>query len=144
MQISNSADRLSESQFNDSSYSSNGRAKLTRDMLDVTAGFRSKPAIQVGGLVIEYLIAPPSELETLPISHHFLMFNLTEGTRQVNQIDGGEYDGSIKSGDFFFLPSGMSASWAWDTKGEGLSFMMNPDFLPHIAATTECLKPDKI
>ena len=133
---------LSQSESNESSHRQ--CAELTRDLLDVTAGFRSKSPIQVGGLAIEYLIAPPSELETLPISHHFLMFNLSDGTRQVNQIDGGEYDGSIKSGDFFFLPSGMPAYWAWDTKGEGLSFMMNPDFLPHIATTTESLNPDKL
>ncbi|MEG3845287.1 AraC family transcriptional regulator, partial [Microcoleus sp. herbarium14] len=136
---------LSESESNESSHSSNGQCtELASDLLDVTAGFRSKPPMQVGGLGINYLITPPSELETAPSTDHFLMVNFSHGNRQVNQFDGGEYDGSVNSGDFFFLPSGISASWAWDTEDEGVAFTIDPDFLPHIAATTESLNPDKI
>lgn len=139
------SDRLSQSESDESSHSSHGQcAQIARDVLDVSAGFRSKPPLQVGDLAIEYLIAPPSELETVPSTHHFLMLGLSHGTRQINKFDGGEYDGSVNSGDFFLLPAEVSASFAWETIDENLAFIMNPDFLPHIATTTECLNPDKI
>ncbi|MEG3850522.1 AraC family transcriptional regulator [Microcoleus sp. herbarium19] len=98
----------------------------------------------MGDLSIEHTIDPPSELEISPSSHHVLLINLSGGTRQVNQFDEGEYDGSMNSGDFFFLPSERSAYIAWKTTDKSLIFTVPPDFLPHIAATTECLNPDKI
>lgn len=137
---------LSHSESNESSHSSNGQcAEVTRDILDIVTEFRSTPPIRVGDLAIEHTLDPPNELETSPCSHHFLLVNLSgSGTRQVNQFDGGEYDGSMNNGDFFFLPSGIPAHIAWETTDESITFIMSPDFLSHIAATTECLNPDKV
>lgn len=47
-------------------------------------------------------------------------------------------------GDFSFLPAGIPAFWAWETTDETLAFTIPPDFLSQIAATTECLNPDKL
>ena len=136
---------LSQSEFNDSSHSSHGQcAQLTRDMSDVVAEFRSQPPIRVGSLVIEHIICPPSELETLPSNHDFLLVTFSRGNRQVNQFDRDEYDGSLNSGDFFLLPAGVSAFWSWDMICNSVTFTLNPDFLSDIATTTECLNPDKI
>ena len=136
---------LSQSQSNESSHSSNGQcAQIAHDVLDVTAGFRSKPPIQVGDLAVEHLITPPSEMATSPSSHHILLFTLSQGSRQVNQFDNKEYDGVNNVGDFTFLPAGIPAFWSWETTDECLAFTMPPDFLSHMAATTQCLNPDKL
>ncbi|MEG4305912.1 AraC family transcriptional regulator [Microcoleus sp. D3_18a_C4] len=139
------SDRHSQSRSNESSHSSNGqRAEQTRDILDIIAEFRSTPPIRVGGLAINYLINPPSELETAPSTNHFLLVSLSHGNRQVNQFENKEYDGVNNIGDFFFLPAGIPAFWAWETTDEALAFTMPPDFLSDIAATTECLNPHKL
>ena len=41
-------------------------------------------------------------------------------------------------------PLRIPAQIAWETIDESITFIINSDFLPHIAATTECLNPDKI
>jgi AraC family transcriptional regulator len=141
-------DRPSHPRSNDSVHSSNGDcAELTHDILDIVAKSRSIPPMQVGDLAIEHTIDPPSDLEISPSSHHFLLFNLGgsgSGTRQVNKFDGGEYDGAMNSGDFFFLPSGIPAHIAWETTDESVILIVSPNFLTQIAATTESLNPDKI
>lgn len=142
MQTSNSTDCFSQSQFNDSS---NGEcAELAIDISDYIAEFRSQPPIQAGDLTIEYLVCPPDETEIAPSDNHTLVLSLSYDTRQVNQLDGGEYDGAVDHGDFYLLPSGNACFCACETAGEGLVFIINPNFLPHIVATTECLNPDKI
>ena len=136
---------LSQSESHESSHSSHRQcAQLTRDVFDVIAEFRSTPPIRVGDLSIEHTIDPASEIQTSPCSHHLLLVNLSGGTRQVNQFDECEYDGSVNSGDFFFLPSGMPGYIAWETTAKSIIFTIPPDFLSEIAATTECLNHDKI
>jgi len=143
--IMQQSDSHSQYQSNESSHSSKGqRAELTDDILDIIAEFRTIPPIQVGGLAINYSISPPSELETAPCTHHFLLVSFSHGNRQVNQFDNKKYDGVNNIGDFSFLPAGIPAFWAWETTDETLAFIMPPDFLSRIAATTECLNPDKI
>jgi AraC family transcriptional regulator len=138
--------RLSHTRLNDSVYSSNGDcAELTHDILDIVAKSRSFPPMQVGNLAIEHTIDPPCDLEISPSSHHFLLVNLGgSGTRQVNKFDGGEYDGAMNSGYFFFLPSGIPAHISWETTDESVIFIISPSFLTQIATTTESLNPDKI
>lgn len=136
---------LSQSESDESSHSSHGQCvEQAIDLLDSIARFSSKPPLQVRNLEIEHQITPPTELQTLPSTYHFLNLSLTYSPRQVSQFDGGEYDGSLNPGDFFLLPAGIPGNWAWETTDEGLTFMMNPDFLPHIATATECLDPDKL
>ena len=136
---------LSQSESNESSHSSNGQsAELARNVLDVTAGFRSKAPIQVGDLTVEHCITQPSEMELSPSSHHLLAVTLSPCSRQVNQFDNKEYDGVNNIGDFFLLPARTPAFWAWDTADECLAFTMPPDFLQHIATKTECLNPDRL
>ncbi|NJL20345.1 MAG: hypothetical protein HC895_05170 [Leptolyngbyaceae cyanobacterium SM1_3_5] len=105
------------------------------NLSDVTDQLCSGRSIQTGGLTITHTVTSPSEIETAPSSQHFLCLNLRYGSRQVNQFDGGLYEGAIQVGDFFLLPAGIPAVWAWETAGEGLAFMMNPDILTQTAAT---------
>lgn len=136
---------LSDSESNESSHSSHGQCdRLTRDMSDILAEFRSQSPIQLGNLTIEHIACPPDEAEVTPNDRHMLMFPLSYDTRHVNQFDGGEYDGPVDSGDFYLLPAGQPALYACETAGEALVFMINPNFLPHIATATECLNPDKV
>ena len=139
------SDRLSHSESNESSDSSNGQsAELALNISDILAEFRSQQPIQLTDLTIEHIACPPDEGEIAPSDRHMLMLPLSYDTRQVNQYDGGEYDGPVDSGDFYLLPAGKPALYAYETAGEALVFMINSNFLPHIAATTECLNPDKL
>ncbi|MDJ0718293.1 MAG: AraC family transcriptional regulator [Prochloraceae cyanobacterium] len=104
----------------------------------------SKRSLQNEGLVIRYDREPPDEVEFPPLTHHLIMFMLSNGTRQVTPMNGQEYDGAMYKREFFLKPANVPAFSSWETTDETLLFIIDPLFLGKIAAETECINPDRI
>ncbi len=95
-------------------------------------------------LVIRYDRDPPNELELPPLTHHFMMFMLSDSTRHITRINGQEYDGAMYKGEFCLQPANVPAFYSWETTNETLLFIVEPSFLSKIAAETEYMNPDLI
>jgi AraC family transcriptional regulator len=105
----------------------------------------SRQSIHSGGLIIEHHIEPPDELDSPPLTYHLLVLHLSnDAPRQVTRIDGREYDGPQRKGDFWLLPTGLPGFWYWESTDECLAFMISPAFLRQIAMETDCINPDKV
>ena len=105
----------------------------------------SRQSIHSDGLIVEHHIEPPDELESPPLTHHLLALQLSnDAPRQVTRIDGREYDGPQRKGDFWLLPTGLRGFWYWESTDECLIFMISPEFLRQMALETDCINPDKV
>ncbi|MDJ0714730.1 MAG: AraC family transcriptional regulator [Prochloraceae cyanobacterium] len=96
------------------------------------------------GLVIRYDRAPPAEIEFSPLTHHLIVFVLSNERHQITRMNGQEYDGAMHKGEFCLQPANVPAFYRWKTTDEILLFVIEPLFLSKIAAETGYMNPDLI
>ncbi|MGL6339687.1 MAG: helix-turn-helix transcriptional regulator, partial [Waterburya sp.] len=105
----------------------------------------SRKSIHTGGLIINHHLEPPDEIKVAVTNNHLLAYLLNDfGPRQITRIDGKEYDGTMKRGDFWLKPSHTGGFWHWESTDECLIFAIKPAFLRQVATENNCLNPDKI
>jgi AraC family transcriptional regulator len=105
----------------------------------------SRKSIHAGGLIIDHHLEPADEVENMATNHHLLGYLLNDfSPRQITRIDGKEYDGSNRQGDFWLKPSHTGGFWHWEGTDECLIFAIAPAFLRRVATENHCLNPDKI
>lgn len=104
-----------------------------------------RQSIQQDALVVEQWLSPPDEVESSAFTHHVLIFQVNEGNmRQVNRVDGKEYDGPFPKGTLCFVPAGASKFGYWESTDEGVALFAHPCLIQKIALETEYLNPEKI
>lgn len=101
-------------------------------------------SIYTEGVMVLHCIKPPDEFEQPPLTHHLLVFVLSQVPRQVTRIDGQEYDGAYPPSSFLLQPQDALAAYAWESIDEDITILLTPEFLQRIAAQTECLNPDQL
>lgn len=105
----------------------------------------SSKSIYGGGLIVEHQIEPPDEVELGKTNHHFLGYLFNDfSPRQITRMDGKEYDGTNRSGDFWLKPASVSGYWRWESTDDCLIFGVEPTYLEKVALENNCLNPDKI
>ncbi|HAA27321.1 MAG TPA: AraC family transcriptional regulator [Cyanobacteria bacterium UBA8553] len=104
----------------------------------------SKSSLHTKHMAIEHLIMPGNTVDFPPLTEHAIVLALTHQSRQVNQFDGGEYDGVQSPDDFFLLPAGVPAFFHWNIPHDVLALMIHPKGLQQVATETECLNPDQV
>lgn len=104
----------------------------------------SRQMVRVNDLIVQHDIAPPSEFEYSPSSHHLICLGLSPNYHQVTHIAQHQHEGLFAIGEFFLQPSTYPGFYAWETDDEAIIFFVEPDFLSRIAAQTECINPDRI
>lgn len=104
----------------------------------------SRQLIHAGGLTVEVSSVPPDSIDFPPLTHHTLCLMLSQGSRQVTRFNGREFDGAQQRGDFWLMPAGLSSFFHWESTDESLMFIIDPTFLHHIAAETNCVNPEKV
>jgi AraC family transcriptional regulator len=95
-------------------------------------------------VAVEHLMVPSSAVELPPLTEHLIVMALTHQPRQINQFDGGEYDGVQSLDEFHLLPAGVPAFFYWEIPDEVLALTIHPKVLQQVAAETECLNPDNV
>lgn len=100
--------------------------------------------IQINDLIVQHDLAPPSEFEYPPSTHHLVCLALSPNYRQVTHIAKYQHEGLFDIGEFFLQPSTYPGFYSWETDDEAIVFFVEPDFLSRIAAQTECIDPDKV
>ncbi|MCC3506788.1 MULTISPECIES: AraC family transcriptional regulator [unclassified Microcoleus] len=98
------------------------------------------------GLTIHYRHDIPGALDAPQgLSHHMLTYFLSTNERQVTHFDEcGEYDGVMKSGDFYLYPADRSGFTRWHSIDKTLHIVIKPEFLNKVARDAECISPEKI
>jgi AraC family transcriptional regulator len=98
------------------------------------------------GLTIHYRHDIPGALDAPQgLSHHMLTYFLSTNERQVTHFDEcGEYDGVMKSGDFYLYPADRSGFTRWHSIDKTLHIVIEPEFLNKVARDAECISPEKI
>ncbi|HIK14876.1 MAG TPA: hypothetical protein IGS53_06225 [Leptolyngbyaceae cyanobacterium M33_DOE_097] len=61
----------------------------------------SKNSLYARQMAVDHLVMPGSTIDFPPLIEHLIVMALTQQSRQVNQFDGGEYDGMESIDEFF-------------------------------------------
>ena len=106
--------------------------------------FVFRQRIQTDSLIVEHSIQIPNEIEFSDTNHHILGVHLSLGTRQIACIGEQKYDGAVDRGDCLLHPVHYPAFYSRNSTDECAVFVIEPEYLNHIAAATEYLNPDLI
>jgi AraC family transcriptional regulator len=91
-------------------------------------------SLQSGGFVIEHQIQPSGECDISGgFTHHVLILELGNVSRQIFCIDGRSHDDSLHRGDLLLIPAGVPFSGACETTDEVLAFTIDPAFLERLS-----------
>jgi AraC family transcriptional regulator len=105
----------------------------------------SKQMLKADGLIVEHQVQPSGEGEASGgLTHHSLIFELGNVTRQVSRIGEWEYDGPLLQGELLLIPAEVPLFGACETTDEVLAFTIDPIFLRQVALETNCPDPDRV
>ena len=105
----------------------------------------NRKLIHAGGLIVDHHIEPPDTVEEGAASYHLIGYGLNDfNPRQITRMDGKEYDGEMKKGDFWLKPDRTSGFWHWESTDECLIFAIEPAFLSKVAIQNDCANSNKI
>ena len=106
--------------------------------------FIFRQRIQTDSLIVEHSIQTPNAIEFSDTDYHILGVHLSPGIRQVARIGEQKYDGAIDTDSCLLHPANYPAFYSRYSTDECAVFLIEPQYLTRIAATSECLNPDLI
>jgi AraC family transcriptional regulator len=105
----------------------------------------SRQIHQAGGLIVEHQFQPSGECEVSGgLTHHLLVFELGNVTRQVFRIGRQEYDGSLLQGELLLIPAKTPFFGACETTDEILALIIDPTFLRRISLEANCPHSEQV
>ncbi|MBD2258273.1 AraC family transcriptional regulator [Pseudanabaena sp. FACHB-2040] len=106
---------------------------------------RFSQSLHSGGITLEHQVQPSGECEVSGGStHHLLIFELGNVSRQIIHMDGQEYDDSLRPGDLILIPAGVPFRCVCDSTDEVVSFNIDPLFLEQLSLTEICSSPAEV
>lgn len=100
---------------------------------------RSSQSLHSGGIVLEHQVQPSGECEVSGGStHHILIFELGNVSRQIIHMDGQEHDDSLRPGDLILIPAGVPFRCVCDSTDEVVAFNIDPLFLEQLSLVEDC------
>jgi AraC family transcriptional regulator len=106
----------------------------------------SRKSIDTAGLIVDLHSEDPDEIEINEATNHHIMSYLIKdpNSRAIVRMNGKEFDGICRDGDFCLKPNNSDVFWLWKGIHKVLAFAIAPDFLSQVAIENHCLNPDKI
>ncbi|MBD2102526.1 AraC family transcriptional regulator [Leptolyngbya sp. FACHB-261] len=105
----------------------------------------SSQSLHSSGLTIEHQVQPSGECEISGgLTHHVLVFELGNVSRQVIRMDGQEHDSSLRQGDILLIPAGVPFFSACEAMDEVLAFIINPFFLEQLSLAADCPQAERV
>ena len=105
----------------------------------------NRKSIHAGGLIVDHHIESPDTVEEGTNKHHLICYILSDlNPRQITRMDGKEYDGETRKGDFWLKPNNIPGFWHWESDDECLLFAIEPAFLSKVAVQNDCANSSKI
>ena len=94
----------------------------------------SSQSLHSGEFIIEHQIQPAGECDVSGgLTHHVLLLELGNVSRQIFCMDGRSHDDSLHRGDLLLIPAGVPFSAACATTDEVLAFTIEPAFLERLS-----------
>ena len=126
------------------SKSSQSHSAANPDRLHKSEWTVSSQTVQGSDLIVQHNVQPPGEIEHPVSTHHCISLHLKPVSRRVAFIGTEQYDGSVNKGEFCLHPSTHSGFYSWESVDESIALVIKQQFLNRIAASTECLDPDRL
>lgn len=99
----------------------------------------SSQSLHSGRFTIEHQVQPTGEcVISGGLTHHVLVFELSNVSRQVIRIDGREHDNSLRQADLLLIPAEIPFFSACEATDEVLAFIIDPIFLEQLSLAANC------